>query len=137
MYDNNIFFPYIIIFSLYNHFFRPKNHFIHPFTLGAWPCLFWSVFAIKKTNFFKIDLKRYIWVYLSIRLVRKWNFMAIALVKSQFGPTSTQNLQFLTFFHLFLGILALPGQPIAIPYSLSLFPFHSPCPCPIGSCQGL
>ena len=63
--------------------------------------------------------------------------MAIALVESQFGPTSTQNLQFFMFLTYFWLFWPFPGSPIAIPYSLSLFPFHSPCPCPIGSCQGL
>ena len=29
------------------------------------------------------------------------------------------------------------GMADRLGYSKGLFPFHSPCPCPIGSCQGL
>ena len=67
---------------------------------------FLTAIGQKNKKLQKIDLKRNIWVYLSLWLVRKWNFMAIALVKSQFGPTSTQNLQ----FSMFWPILAMPGR---------------------------
>ena len=93
-----------------------------------WEFLFWFFCFFcdffKKSKSFKMTLKHYFWLFSWCGIARKYFFTSIAPVQARFGPTSTQNLDFLMFLTYFRLFWPFPGSPlpfhIAFPYSHSI-----------------